>query len=138
METEATIEINANGKLKVSTSESESEPLRFNVDCEGLDFDTYQFLLGDIAQAIEDGNRMYFYGEPGYVGPDGNFHPFSDSDQIITTSTTTNKPKNKRRKKRDRPLVEQVAIATGLVKIHPPNPTPTSTSVMEVKNEVNR
>jgi hypothetical protein len=36
----------------------------------------YQFLLDDIAQAIEDGNRMYGYGEPGYIDKQGNFHPF--------------------------------------------------------------
>jgi hypothetical protein len=97
-----------------------NDPPVFNVDCEGLDFDTYQFLLGDIAQGIEDANRMYGYGKPGYIGADGNFCPFT---------TITNKSDRKRRKKRDRLLVEQVAIARGLVKIHPP--------IMEVKNEVN-
>jgi hypothetical protein len=36
----------------------------------------YQFLLDDIAQGIEDGNRMYGYGEPGYIDKQGDFHPF--------------------------------------------------------------
>jgi hypothetical protein len=40
---------------------------------------------------------------------------------------TSERPKSKR-KKRDRPLVEQVAIARGLVRIHPP--------VVEVSKEV--
>jgi hypothetical protein len=36
----------------------------------------YQFLLGDIEQAIEDGNRMYGYGQPGYIDNNGNYRPF--------------------------------------------------------------
>jgi hypothetical protein len=36
----------------------------------------YQFLLEDIAQGIEDGNRMYGYGEPGWIDKDGNYHAF--------------------------------------------------------------
>jgi hypothetical protein len=31
---------------------------------------------GYIEQAIEDGNRMYGYGEPGYIDNDGNYRPF--------------------------------------------------------------
>jgi hypothetical protein len=118
METEATMEINANGKLKVSTSESESEPLRFNVDCEGLDFDTYQFLLGDIAQGIEDGNRMYGFGEPGYIGADGNFHPLTDNFIPELEPKPKLKLKSKRRyRKRTDPSIEEVAIARGIIKI---------------------
>ena len=36
----------------------------------------YQFLLDDISQGIEDGNRMYGYGEPGWIDKDGNYHAF--------------------------------------------------------------
>jgi hypothetical protein len=96
------------------------KPPVFNVDCEGLDFDTYQFLLGDIAQAIEDGNRMYGFGEPGYIGADGNFHPF--------TADNDNKPKISRAKTRTRKPSTEVAIARGIIKIHSP---------MEVRKEVN-
>jgi hypothetical protein len=42
----------------------------------GITEEEYQFLIDDIAQAIEDGNRMYGYGEPGYIDNDGNYHPF--------------------------------------------------------------
>ena len=31
------------------------------------------FLLGDIEEAIAEGNRKYGYGEPGYIGADGYF-----------------------------------------------------------------
>jgi hypothetical protein len=59
---------------------TKQKPPVFNVDCYGIDFDTYQFLLGDIAQGIEDGNRMYGFGEPGYIGADGNFHPLTEPE----------------------------------------------------------
>jgi hypothetical protein len=42
----------------------------------GITEEEYQFLLDDIAHAIEDGNRMYGYGEPGYIDKQGNYHPF--------------------------------------------------------------
>jgi hypothetical protein len=58
---------------------TKEKPPVYNVDCYGIDFDTYQFLLGDIAQGIEDGNRMYGFGEPGYIGADGIFHPLTDN-----------------------------------------------------------
>jgi hypothetical protein len=41
----------------------------------------YQFLLDDIAQGIEDGNRMYGYGEPGYIDKQGNYHAFDEHDR---------------------------------------------------------
>jgi|GEM_PF-3335657 hypothetical protein len=100
-------------KIKVS----EDEPLRFNVDCYGIDFDTYQFLLGDIAQGIEDGNRMYGFGEPGYIGTDGNFHPLTDNFIPALKQKQRPIPKSKR-KKRIRSSVEQIAIARGIIKIH--------------------
>jgi hypothetical protein len=102
-------------KIKVS----ESKPPVFNVDCYGIDFDTYQFLLGDITQGIEDGNRMYGFGEPGYIGADANYYPFSDSDpEIIATIKSRPEPKRKRRhRKRAGPSIEEVAIARGIIRI---------------------
>ena len=123
------MENNANGKLKVSTCESKSEPepLHFNVDCEGLNFETYQFLLGDIAQGVEDANRMYGYGEPGYIGTDGNFHPLSvsDSGNIISEpeprpipKVNPMPPRPRRRRielEESGPLLEEVMLARGLL-----------------------
>jgi hypothetical protein len=97
-------------KIKIS----ESEPPRFNIDCYGIDFDTYQFLLGDIARGIEDGNRMFGYGEPGYVGADGNYYPLTDN--FIPELASKPEPKRKRKKRTD-PSIEQVAIARGIIRI---------------------
>ena len=47
----------------------------------GITEQEYQFLLDDIAQAIEDGNRMYGNGEPGYIHNDGNYHPFVEDNR---------------------------------------------------------
>jgi hypothetical protein len=73
---------------------TKEKPSVFNVDCYGIDFDTYQFLLGDIAQGIEDGNRMYGFGESGYIGTDGNYHPLTDN--FIPVLEQEPKPKSKR------------------------------------------
>lgn len=62
----------------------------------GLTDEEYQFLLHDIDQAIEEGNKIYGYS--GY----GN-----------------DKPKRSRSRPRSKgPSVEEVAIARGLIKIH--------------------
>jgi hypothetical protein len=103
------------------------KPPVFNVDCYGIDFDTYQFLLGDIAQGIEDGNRMYGFGEPGYIGTDGNYHPLADNFIPELEQKQRPIPKSKR-KKRNRPSVEQIAIARGIIKIH--------SQITEVSKEV--
>ena len=71
----------------------------------GLTKDDYEFLLSDIEQAIEDANREYGYGEPGYFDKDGNFYPFVDND----------KPRKTRKLS-----PEEVAIAKGIIKIHHP------------------
>jgi hypothetical protein len=47
----------------------------------GITEEEYQFLLDDIAQGIEDGNRMYGYGEPRYIDNDGNYHPFLEDNR---------------------------------------------------------
>ena len=46
-----------------------------------LEEDDYEFLLGDIAQAIEDANRKYGFGEDGYIDHNGDFCPFDDNDK---------------------------------------------------------
>jgi hypothetical protein len=103
---------------------TKQKPPVFNVDCYGIDFDTYQFLLDDIAQGIEDGNRMYGFGEPGYIGADGNFCPYplpdNDNDKPRQTQTLSLivKPKSKRKRERRRigPSIEQVAVARGIIR----------------------
>ena len=67
----------------------------------GLTDEEYRFLLDDIDQAIEEGNKKYGYG--GY----GNDRPKSSSPR----------PRSKQ------PSVEEVAIARGLIKFHRPNIT---------------
>jgi hypothetical protein len=47
----------------------------------GITKEEYQFFLEDIAQAIEDGNRMYGYGEPGYIDKQGNYHAFVEHNR---------------------------------------------------------
>jgi hypothetical protein len=64
---------------KLQSAAKSQNPLVFNVDCNGIDFETYQFLLSDLAQGLEDANRMYGFGEAGYIGTDGNYHPLTDN-----------------------------------------------------------
>jgi hypothetical protein len=71
----------------------------------GLTKSDYEFLLSDIEQAIEDANRKYGYGEPGYIDDVGDFYPFPDND----------KPRKTRKQS-----TEEVAIARGIIKIHRP------------------
>ena len=75
----------------------------------GLTKEEYEFLLSDIEQAIEDGNRKYGFGESGTIDRDGNFYPFLDAD--------------KPRKFKDKKISpEDLAITRGIIKIHRPNP----------------
>jgi hypothetical protein len=72
----------------------------FDNESFGLTDEEYQFLLDDIDQAIEEGNKIYGYGY-------GN-----------------DKPKRSRpRPKSKGPSVEEVAIARGLIKFHRPTIT---------------
>jgi hypothetical protein len=71
----------------------------------GLTFSDYEFLLSDIEQAIEDANRKYGYGEPGYFDKDGNYY-FAPIDD---------KPRKTRKLS-----TEEVAIARGIIKVHHP------------------
>jgi hypothetical protein len=71
----------------------------------GLTKGDYEFLLGDIEQAIEDGHRKYGCGEAGYVGEDGNFYPFPDND----------KPR-----RIGKPSPTEVGIERGLIKVYHP------------------
>jgi hypothetical protein len=112
---------------KEPTNLSFSRPPRFNVDCEGIDFETYQFLLQDIAQGIEDGNRMYGYGEPIYIAADGNFYPLSDNiiaevksspKPIPKANPMPARPGSRRRRielEDSGPLLEEVMLARGLL-----------------------
>jgi hypothetical protein len=73
----------------------------------GITYSEYQFLLGDIEQAIEDANRKYGYGEAGYIDEVGDFCPFPDNDK-------PNRIKDRRLS------TEEVAIARGIIKVHRP------------------
>ena len=53
----------------------------------------YQFLLGDIEEAIAEGNRKYGYGELGYIGVDGYFYPLPEG---VILSEPKAKPNPKR------------------------------------------
>jgi hypothetical protein len=70
----------------------------------GLTDKEYQFLLDDIDQAIEEGNKLYGYGN------DGNYYPLPDS--------SLKRPGRIRKRRPKRLSVEEVAIASGLIKIH--------------------
>lgn len=78
----------------------------------GLTKDDYEFLLGDIAQGIEDANRKYGYGDDGYIDKDENYY-FAPIDD---------KPRKTRKLS-----TEEVAIAKGIIKVHRPE---------EIKKEV--
>jgi hypothetical protein len=75
--------------------------------------------------AIEDANRKYGYGDHGYIGDDGNYYPFPDNDRLknigIDHQTLIPKSKPKTKRKR-RPMVEQVAIARGIIKVQSIDP----------------
>ena len=74
----------------------------------------YQFLLDDIDQAVEEGNKKYGYGGYGYIGKDGNYYLFPDNG----------KPqRSKPRPRPNEPSVEEVAIERGLIKIYHPTIT---------------
>ena len=73
----------------------------FDNESFSLTDDEYQYLLDDIDQAIEEGNKICGYGGYGNDKPKG-FRP---------------RPRSKG------PYVEEVAIARGLIKIHPPTIT---------------
>lgn len=78
----------------------------------------YQFLLGDIEEAIAEGNRKYGYGEPGYIDADGNFYPFPDNDKPRNFAGLKPRPRPiPKPKRKRRPSVEQVAIARGIIKV---------------------
>jgi hypothetical protein len=72
----------------------------------GLTKGDYEFLLGDIEQAIEDANRKYGYGDAGYIDNDGNFYPFPDNDKprrikvkpVIATAVAVKKSKIQKQK----------------------------------------
>jgi hypothetical protein len=77
---------------------TKQKPPVFNVDCYGIDFDTYQFLLGDIAQGIEDGNRMYGYGERGIFYPiSDDIVPYPELERKTKTKTKRFRLKSKSR-----------------------------------------
>jgi hypothetical protein len=64
-------------------SKEEQQPGLISEDSKecGITEEEYQFLLDDVEQGIEDGNRMYGYGEPGYIDKDGNYHAFDEHDR---------------------------------------------------------
>jgi hypothetical protein len=47
----------------------------------GLSDEEYQFLLDDINQAVEEGNRKYGYGGLDYIDSDGNHYPPQHNDK---------------------------------------------------------
>jgi hypothetical protein len=64
----------------------------------GLTRDEYEFLLWDIEQAIEEGNRKYGYGGAGYLAADGNYYLPQSTNQFI--DHTLEARQNERRRKR--------------------------------------
>jgi hypothetical protein len=97
---------------KLPTESNGSEPF-------GLTDEEYEFLQDDINQTITEGNRKYGFGDSGYVGTDGYFHPLPVPDPYNDKprQTLTLKPKSKcKRKRRIGPSIEQVAVARGIIR----------------------
>jgi hypothetical protein len=46
----------------------------------GLTYDEYQILLEDYERAIDEANRKYGYGGPGYLAEDGNYYVPNEAD----------------------------------------------------------